>query len=195
MSLTATGCIKLAVATALLLSLGVPQAFAQAPVEKLTKKQVSANGLYTVYLREHPDKSCRVIVTKDGNPHWQLEQCVGSTSDLYFVSNDGESFWVLHTLAEKKKLKKKKKGSWTGSVVAVLYDREGRKRSTRTAGSLVPKIGYPEIRELAGHVMWLEGVSGIPGKPPRVNDKNQLEFETVGPGYIKLAFELDKEKQ
>ena len=159
--------------------------------DKLTKKQVSANGVYTIYLRESPDKTCKVIVTKEGNPYWQLQSCLATTNDLFFVSNDGQSFWVLHTLAEKKK--GKKKAPWAGSVVAVLYDRAGNRKQTKTAGQLVPKLGYPEVRELGGHVKWLEGVLGTPGKPPRVNDKNQLEFETVGPGYIKLPFAEPKE--
>lgn len=155
--------------------------------ERTTKKQVSANGLYTIYLREDPDKSCRVVVTKEGQPHWQLQQCVATLNDLFFISNEGDRFWVIHTLAEKKK--KKKKNAWKGSVVAALYDREGQRLASRTAGQLVPKIGVPEVRELGGHAKWLEGVLGVPGKPPRLTDKNILEFETVGPGYIKLTFD------
>lgn len=158
--------------------------------ERTTKKQVSANGTYTIYMREDPDKSCRVIVTKDGKPHWQLQQCVGTTGDLFFVSNDGESFWVLHTLARIKKQRKKPK--WGGSVVAEQFDREGKRRAFRTAGALVPKVGIPEVRELGGHVKWMGGVLGVPGKPPWLTDANILELETVGPGYVKLRFENAK---
>lgn len=176
-----------ALAVALLLLSG--SAVAQT-VEKTTKKQVSANGLYTIWMREDPDKSCRIIVTKEGKPHWQLQQCVATTNDLFFISNDGERFWVLHSLAEKKKKRtKKNKPQWLGSVVAVLYDREGKRLSSRTAGRLVPKIGVVEVRELGAHVKWMEGVLGVPGKPPRVTDANILEFETVGPGYVKLPFD------
>lgn len=169
-----------------------PRASNAQDAEKTTKKQVSANGLFTIFMQELPDKTCRVVVTKDGNPHWQLQQCVGTNGDLYFVSNDGESFWVLHTLATIKKQKKKPK--WGGSVVAELFDREGQRKAFRTAGQLVPKVGVVEVKELGGHVKWMEGALGETGKPPRITDANVLEFETLGSGYVKLQFENAKKE-
>ncbi|MFL5318339.1 MAG: hypothetical protein ACJ790_01690 [Myxococcaceae bacterium] len=146
--------------------------------EKISKKQVSANGLYTVYLRENPDKSCLVVALKDGAPFWQLQQCVGSATDLYFISNDGQRFWVVRPLAKIQKAKKK--NPWGDNLVLQLYNREGEVKSSHSAGALVPRLAWGQVRELGGHVKWVEGVNGVAGKPPRVNDDNQLEVDPVG---------------
>ena len=166
---------RFALCVGLLFSVG---AFAQ-EAEKVSKKQVSANGLYSIYLSERPDKSCLVVAQKDGVPHWQLQSCVGQASDLYFISNDGNRFWVVKPLARIAKGSKKKL-PWAGAVVLQLYNREGALKSQHTAGELVPKLAAGQVRELGGHVKWVEGVNGVRGKPPRVSDHNELEVDPVG---------------
>jgi len=54
---------------------------------------------------------------------------------------------------------------------------------------LLPKSGYAKLRKLDRRFVWLEGVLGVPGKEPRVNDRNQVEFETVEPKAIRLGFQ------
>lgn len=160
--------------------------------EKVTRKQVSANGLYTIYFRQNPDQSCLVVALKDGAPFWQLSQCVGTTADLFFISNDGQRFYVVKSLAD---LKKGKRLSWTTDTVVKLYTKEGQLKFSRDAGSLVPKIARNDVRELGAHVKWAAGLYGVPGKPPHVNDAGQLELEsvgTVGARTWQFSFELGK---
>jgi hypothetical protein len=59
----------------------------------------------------------------------------------------------------------------------------------RKLGELLPKSGYAKLRKLDRRFVWLEGVLGVPGKEPRVNDRNQVEFETVEPKAIRLGFQ------
>ena len=74
-------------------------------------------------------------------------------------------------------------------VVAVLYDRLGTVIGERKIGELPPKGGYAKLRKLDRRFVWLEGVLGVPGKEPRVNDWNQVEFETVEPRTWRLDFQ------
>jgi len=74
-------------------------------------------------------------------------------------------------------------------VVAVLYDRLGNVLAERKLSDLVPKSGIRKVRKLDRRFVWLEGVLGVPGKEPRVNDRNQVEFETVEPRTWRLGFQ------
>ena len=74
-------------------------------------------------------------------------------------------------------------------VVAVLYDRLGTVIGHRKLGELLPKSGHAKLRKMDRRFVWLEGVLGVPGKEPRVNDRNQVEFETVEPRTWRLDFQ------
>jgi hypothetical protein len=74
-------------------------------------------------------------------------------------------------------------------VVAVLYDRLGNVVEQRKLGELLLKGGYGKLRKLDRRFVWLEGVLGVPGTEPRVNDRNQVEFETVEPKTWRLGFQ------
>ena len=74
-------------------------------------------------------------------------------------------------------------------VVAVLYDRLGTTIGQRKLAELLPKGGHAKLRKMDRRFVWLEGVLGVPGKEPRVNDRNQVEFETVEPRTWRLDFQ------
>ena len=59
----------------------------------------------------------------------------------------------------------------------------------RKLSELLPRSGHRKLRTLDRRFAWLEGVLGVPGKEPRVNDRNQVEFETVEPRTWRLDFQ------
>lgn len=176
---------------ALLLALPAPGA------ERASKSRVSANGLYSVRLVEEAPGQCRVEMLKESGLLWKFPGCVGTVDDLYFASNDGERFWVLHPLAEKgtrpvvvKRGKKKKVRvpAWANTTVAVLYDKSGQKLQEKQLTDFVKSKELSEVRQMKGHFKWLEGTLGIPGKGPRLTDQEKVEFESVGAKTHSLSF-------
>jgi hypothetical protein len=129
---------------------------------------------------------------------------VGTVDDLYFVSDSGERFWVLASLpksrtppagtapATETKKSAKKKGpafdAYGPVVVAWLYDRLGNLVAERRLSELLPTSAHHKLRKLDRRFVWLEGVLGVPGREPRANDRNQVEFETVEPKTWRLEF-------
>lgn len=177
------------------LAMGVGALLAAMPApaeERISRAGVSANGRFAVRLVEGAKDRCRVEILKDGsNPHWQLPRCVGKADDLFFVSNDGERFWVLKTLPEKQtsRPRKARSAAWTFSVVAALYDRQGNAlREVRLHDVIQTRVGLDNVRQFKKRFQWLGGVSGVPGKPPRLNAAGQVEFDTVEPRTHQLAF-------
>ena len=170
-----------------------------------SRGRASSNAEYGIVMRVEAPEKCRVEVTRDTEVAWTLPRCVGAVDDLYFVSNSGERFWVLASLpkslppppgtapvgeAQKRAARKKKPFDAYGPVVvAVLYDRLGGLRSERKLSELLPRSAHPKLRVLDRRFVWLEGVLGVPGKEPRVNDRNQVEFETVEPRTWRLDFQ------
>ena len=170
-----------------------------------SRARASSNAEYGIVMREEGEGKCRVEVSRDTDVAWTLPRCVGTVDDLYFVSNSGERFWVLAALpkslprppgaapvgeAQKKAATKKPPFDGYGPVVvAVLYDRLGAVIEQRKLAELLPRSGYAKLRKLDRRFVWLEGVLGVPGKEPRVNDRNQVEFETVEPKAIRLGFQ------
>jgi len=74
-------------------------------------------------------------------------------------------------------------------VVGVLYDRLGNVITERKLSELLPKSSHRKLRLYDRRFVWMEGVLGVPGKEPRVNDRNQVEFETVEPRTQRLDFQ------
>ncbi|HSP77872.1 MAG TPA: hypothetical protein VLQ93_05060 [Myxococcaceae bacterium] len=153
--------------------------------ERASRARVSANGLYSVRLGEKAPEKCTLEVSKESGPVWTLGACVGTPDDLYFVSDDGQRVWVLKPLVEKgrkrSKVKKYRKyPAWANTAVAVLYDREAGKVKERRLPEFVGRRELSEVRQLTGHLKWLEGLLGVPGKGPRLTDAGRIEFETVG---------------
>ncbi|MBZ4396592.1 hypothetical protein OWM54_24745 [Myxococcus sp. MISCRS1] len=167
--------------------------------ERKGRARVSANGLYSVRMVDVGPGRCRLEVTKESGPVWQLEQCLGTVDDFYFVSNDGERVWVLWPLVEKGKARpapKTKKGKkpkgppdWATEVlVAGQYGRDGQRILERRLTDLVPAKQLSEVRHMTHHLKWLEGTLGIPGKGPRLTDAGVVEFEPVGGTTRQLNF-------
>ena len=170
-----------------------------------SRARASSNAEYGIVMRVESPGKCRVEVTRDTDVAWTLPHCVGTVDDLYFVSNSGERFWVLAALpksltpppgsdpvgeTQKKESKKKPPFDRYGPViVAALYDRLGKVVEERKLAELLPKNASPRLRTLDRRFIWLEGVLGVPGTEPRVNDKNQVEFETVEPKTVRLGFQ------
>ncbi|MBI3182764.1 MAG: hypothetical protein HYZ28_11555 [Myxococcales bacterium] len=160
---------------------------------KQGKEQASADGSYSIRLTQLSEGACTLEVRKGSQVVWSLERCLGTVDDLFFVSNSGERFWLLRTIPQKppekrSKSKKPRPPAWTLTEVAVLYDREGNALERKQLGELLPARLREEVRHLERHFKWMEGVLGVPGKMPRVNDLNQVELETVGTKSVKLPF-------
>jgi hypothetical protein len=164
----------------------------------------SSNAEYGIVMREESPGSCRVEVTRDTDPLWSLPRCVGSVDDLYFVSDSGQHFWVLSALPKKIPLAPKAKKAaraqsvhdktpahdpYATVVVAMLYDRLGNVLAERRLAEFVSPPGYHKIRDLDRRFVWLEGVSGVPGREPHVTEKNQVEFDTVEQRTHRLGFQ------
>ncbi len=163
--------------------------------ERKGRSRVSANGIFSVRMVEVAPGRCRLEVSKESGPVWQLEKCLGTVDDYYFVSNDGERVWVLWPLVEKGKgeeprSKKKRKGPppWANVVVAARIGRDGQRQEERRLPELVPAKYLSEVRQLKHHFKWLEGTLGIPGKGPRLGDDGVVEFEAVGGKKHRLTF-------
>lgn len=158
-----------------------------------SKTGVSASGRYSVKLVEEGEGKCRLEVLKESAPHWQLDACIATVHDLYFVSDDGARVWVLETIPEKGKRRpkrvKRRYPVWTYTSVARLYDRDGKVVRSKQLNDFVKKLGWQNVRQLKKHVKWLEGVAGVPGNPPRLNAEGLVEFDTVEPKTYRLAFE------
>ena len=64
-------------------------------------------------------------------------------------------------------------------VVAAESDRQGTPLQMMRLSDFVPEKSVEELRELGRHFKWLAGTLSVPGKPPRLTDRGELEFETV----------------
>lgn len=158
---------------------------------RVSRMRVSQSGRFAVRLTESGPGQCALEVLKDSAPHWTLNQCVGTADDLYFVSDDGERFWVLRTLPEKprRRPKKARRAAWTRAQVAAEYDRSGKEVAGKRLFDLVPtRGGLDEVRQLETHFKWLEGVLGVPGTPPRLNEAGQIELVTIDHRQHRLKF-------
>jgi hypothetical protein len=157
----------------------------------------SSNGVWSIQLVESAPEQCRVEATRDADPAWTLERCVGTVEDLFFISNDGEHFWVLRVLPKTPTPLKQKKGSkpktpppgepFVRAEVATLFDKLGEVVSERTLKDFLSQR-FDKLRDLGSHFCWLEGEVGVPGRRPRATDTNQVEFETVEPRTYRLDF-------
>jgi len=187
-----------AIGFALLLCAGAGYAEA-----KKGKTRVSANGLYGIRMVELNDKTCRVDVVREQQAVWVLEKCVGGLDDLYFVSDDGQRFWILYPLPERpdkskadaspppRQKGKKARPAVFDVVVAAEYDRQGNPLQMKRLSDFIPDKSLEELRELGKHFKWLGGVFSVPGQPPRLNDGAQggeVEFETVVGQKFTLKF-------
>lgn len=171
--------------TGLILVLALPAS--AAPRE--SRRSVSVNGAFRVQLFEQAPGTCRLEVRTDDAVQWTVEACVGDTSDAYFVSQDGERVWVIHTLplkadgkaryAGKGRLRRQVAPGWATTRVAVLYDREGKVLKAHRLSDFLKDGGYRKVRFLSQRFTWLEGVNGVPGKGPRLERDGTLAFETV----------------
>ena len=168
-----------------------------------SRGRASSNAEYGIVMRIEGEGKCRIEVTRDTDVAWTLPRCLGTVDDLYFVSNSGERFWVLAAVpkslpptpsaaVEAKKGSSKKKPPFDAHgpvTVAALYDRLGNVIAQRKLQDFLGRNAHRKLRKLDRRFVWLEGVLGIPGKEPRVNDRNQVEFETVEPRTWRLDFQ------
>jgi hypothetical protein len=163
-------------------------AFGEDP--KSSKVWVSGNGTYGIRMVEVSKDQCRVEVTKESEPAWQVDKCVGGPDDFYLVSNEGTRFWVLRSTPEKPGPPKgRAKGTpWYQVEVATLYDAQANPVQSRRLMDLVPPKDREKVRQLGKHFVWLEGVGELPGKKPRVTEAGQVEFEVAGAKTVKLNF-------
>jgi hypothetical protein len=168
-----------------LTSLGV-----SAAEPKSSRPQVSSNGRFSVRAVEPSAGQCRLEVSQESELLWELPRCFGTADDLYFVSNDGERVWVMRTLPEMPAPKKRIRTTDLLARVPVAYlvDRAGQVVQARNLGSFMDMMSRRKTQVLAHHFKWLEGVSGAPGRWPRSNPKNQVEFETLAGKTVRLEF-------
>jgi hypothetical protein len=161
-----------------------------------SRAHASSNAVWSIQLVETGPGGCRVEATRDADPAWSLTRCVGTVDDLYFISNDGERFWVL-TVLPRTPPQPAPKGNkpkplpagepFVHAVVATLYDKRGSVLAERTLGEFM-KRRFDKLRDLERRFCWLEGEAGVPGRRPRITEVNQVEFETVEPRTHRLDF-------
>jgi hypothetical protein len=163
---------------------------------KESSAHASSNGVWSIQLVESAPEQCRVEATRDADPAWTLERCVGTVDDLFFISNDGERFWVLHVLPRTPPAPKPKGTHakppppgepFVNARVATLLDRQGKVLAERTLRDFMSRR-FDKLRDLESHFCWLEGELGVPGRRPRITESNQVEFETVEPKTYRLDF-------
>jgi hypothetical protein len=156
---------------------------------KVTKTQISSDGSHGVRFESEGDR-CKLVGVNGTTDSWTLEKCVGASDDLFFVSNDGDRVWILHALPQKPpRAAKGKKGTpWYSVTVAELIEKDGSFVRALKLTDLVDQRGREKVEQLEKHFKWLEGVLGMPGKGPRINDKDQVEFEVAGTRNHKLGF-------
>jgi hypothetical protein len=158
----------------------------------------SSNGVWSIQLFESGPEQCRLEATRDADPAWSLERCVGTVEDLFFISNDGERFWVLSVLPRTPTPPKPKPKAgkpqplppgepFLSAVVATLYDKQGKVLSEKTLRDFLIRR-FDKLRDLGAHFCWLEGELSVPGRRPRTTESNQVEFETVDPRTFRLDF-------
>ena len=161
-----------------------------------SRAHASSNGVWSIQLIESAPGECRVDTTRDADPAWSVGRCLGSVDDLFFISNDGERFWVL-TVLPRTPPRPKQKGEkpkalppgepFVQAVVATLFDRQGNVLAEKTLRDFM-KSRFDKLRDLDRRFCWLEGVVGVPGRRPRITDANQVEFETVDQRSHRLDF-------
>jgi len=154
-----------------------------------SRQQASANGAYSIRLVEVGDADCRVEAFADSTPQWQVEKCLGTPDDFFFISNDGQHFWVVKAIPEKPRPSRKEAPSAIMKViVATLYDRTGAPLKRMRLGDLMPQKSRDKVRQLGRHFQWLQGVGGVPGQVPRVNDQNEVELDLLDSKTVRLKF-------
>ncbi len=155
---------------------------------RTSRSQTSATGVYSIHLVELAKDSCRIEIMEETKLATHIDRCLGTVDDLYFIANNGQRFWLVRSTPEKPKETGRSTTAWTSVVVASLYDRTGKLLRSVRLSELVPVKSWSKVRQLDRHFLWLQGVAGVPGTMPRVNDKNEVELEPVGTKTVHLKF-------
>lgn len=164
-------------------------AVSSAASAKEGKTRSSANGLYAIRVVQEDGGKCRVEALKGQERHWTLEKCVATVDDVLFVSLTGDRFWVIRTLPQIPKGKRRQKQpAILGASVATLYEKDGRIVRNKKLGDFIQRHRLALVRKLDRHFKWLEGVYDVPGKGPRLMDQDQIELEAVGSKTVRLQF-------
>jgi hypothetical protein len=180
---------------------------AQAAEPKASRLSVSQSARWGIRLLELGEGQCKVEVTYDNRPAWEASACPGTAEDLYFISNDGERFWVVFPLPDKRAAErrvrplpgKRKRGRplpyppWSYATVAALYTRAGVRAGAPERTVVLNELvrgreGLRDVRQLERTFKWLEGAVGVRGKGPRVNEDNRVELDTVERRDVVLSF-------
>jgi hypothetical protein len=83
---------------------------------------------------------------------------------------------------------KRKRPATFDVVVATEFDEKGNPLQQKRLGEFLPERAADNVRELGKHFKWMAGLLSVPGKPPRLNEAGEIEFETVGGDTHKLKF-------
>jgi len=155
---------------------------------RTSRSQTSATGVYSIHLVELSKDSCRLEIMEETKLATRIDRCLGTVDDLYFIANNGQRFWVVRSTPEKPKDARPNATAWTSVVVASLYDRTGKLLRSVRLSQLVPSKSRSKVRQLDRHFLWLQGVAGVPGTMPRVNNQNEVELEPVNTKTVHLKF-------
>ena len=191
--------------TLLLIVQAVVAARATAEETGQSRGRASSNAEYGIVMRVEGERKCRVEVTRDTDVAWTLPRCLGSVDDLYFVSNSGERFWVLAALP--KSVPRPPRLGSCGRGPEEGGDEETALRRLRSGGGggalrpsghrhrgaedrRAPPEGRLREAEEAGPALRLaRGSARRAGQGAPVNNRNQVEFETVEPRTWRLDFQ------
>jgi hypothetical protein len=155
---------------------------------RTSRSQTSATGVYSIHLVELAKDSCRIEIMEETKLATHIDRCLGTVDDLYFIANNGQRFWVVRSTPDKPKDARPNATAWASVVVASLYDRTGKLVRSVRLSQLVPPKSRSKVRQLDRHFLWLQGVAGVPGTMPRVNDQNEVALEPVDTKTVHLKF-------
>jgi hypothetical protein len=162
------------------------------PAVARSVSNVSSNERYAIRMERDAAGRCQVLGLRETQVVWKLPRCIGAPDDLFFIADNADRFWVLHTLPAKapepKGLKSPKWAAWHDTIVARELTRQGELVRTMRVRELMEPFDRTKIRQLGRHFKWLEGVVGVKGRSPRVTPANQVEFEVVGGRTVTLSF-------
>ncbi|HEX5750756.1 MAG TPA: hypothetical protein VFZ09_31310 [Archangium sp.] len=116
---------------------------------------------------------------------WKWDTCIATREQLKFVSPDGKRVLVIDPL-----LASLRAGTrWQDVEVATLHEHGVRVKGAKAGALLHAPL---EVREPALRILWVKGLGGFPGAPPRyASDGKAVELDMVDGNTLHLGFDGD----
>lgn len=143
-----------------------------------TWEATSSNGRVMVTQTSTGTEQCSVQSTGAAKD-WESDACLGESTQLHFVSNDGNSVVTVEQLPTSE--------GWKYPAVVWLAMR-GEPTKQSSLGSFLGSTD--QTKAYSTHLAWLAGTHEIPGARPQVSlDEKAVELTTVEGRLIRLSFD------